>query len=220
MESQDKHNRNTKRADSSGPAPGVGANSLSQGGPPAGGLHSSGGSTGPHSLTTVSGPNLARSRTHGRIGVSSHNKSNILSMIKCPCFIEPPAQLQNNLNRAHRGRKQPILHNSENTANCGHCGQFYAVKVSKPFSTSIFPHFCHLDSNQLQFSTGYTIHTYFSIWKEADCVTGQNHQNCEGARRCLQARRADLRAVQQNEGSIEESPRDFGSTSTLLDGKS
>lgn len=48
-------------------------------------------------------------------------------MIKCPCFVEPP-QLQNSLIRAHRGRKQPILHSSENTANCGHCGQFYAVK--------------------------------------------------------------------------------------------
>jgi hypothetical protein len=150
MDSQDKHNRNTKRADSSGPAPGVGANSLSQGGPPAGGLHSSGGSTGPHSYKTVSGSNLVRSRTHGRIGgVSSHNKSNILSMIKCPCFIEPPAQLQNSNIRAHRGKKQPILHSSENTANCGHCGQFYAVKVSTEFWASISHNFCHLDPNQL-----------------------------------------------------------------------
>ena len=68
-------------------------------------------------------------------------------MIKCPCFIEPPAQFQNSHIKAHKGKKQPILHSSEKTANCGHCGQFYAVKVSTTISSSIFPHFCHLDSN-------------------------------------------------------------------------
>lgn len=49
-------------------------------------------------------------------------------MIKCPCFIEPLTQTPNAQNRPFRGKKQPILHSSENTANCGHCGQFYAVK--------------------------------------------------------------------------------------------
>jgi hypothetical protein len=66
-------------------------------------------------------------------------------MIKCPCFIEPPAQLQNSHTRAHKGRKQPILHSSENTANCGHCGQFYAVKVSTSFRLRFSHIFCHLD---------------------------------------------------------------------------
>lgn len=127
MESQYLNYCKTKRADSSGPAPGV--NSLSQGGHPMGALQSSGGSTGPHSYKTVSGANNARSRTHGRIaGISNQNKSNILSMIKCPCFIEPMTPAPNAHMRPHRGRKQPILHSSENTANCGHCGQFYAVK--------------------------------------------------------------------------------------------
>ena len=141
MDSQDK---NSKRADSNGPAPAVGVNSLSQGGPPAGGLHSSGGSTGPHSYKTVSGSNLARSRTHGRIGgVSNQNKSNILARIKCPCLLEAAIQLQNGHMRAHKGKKQPILHSSENTANCGHCGQFYAIKVSTFFHHRFAAFFCH-----------------------------------------------------------------------------
>ena len=110
-----------------------------------GGLQSSGGSTGPHSYKTVSGANIARSRTHGRIaGISNQNKSNILSMIKCPCFIEPATPAHNAHMKPFRGKKQPILHSSENTANCGHCGQFYAVKVRCPIISGFPTFFCRI----------------------------------------------------------------------------
>ena len=107
------------RADSAGAPPGA----LS-----GGGLHSSGGSIGSHSYKTSSG-GMVRSRTQGRI---SSTKS-ILAMIKCPCDPNPNNQKNNtrrDLIRADRGKKQPILLCSENTANCGMCGQFYAIKVS------------------------------------------------------------------------------------------
>lgn len=45
-------------------------------------------------------------------------------MIKCPCEpnIQMEQQSRKNLIKADRGRKQPILMSSENTANCGMCG--------------------------------------------------------------------------------------------------
>ena len=50
-------------------------------------------------------------------------------MIRCPCL--PEIIKDDGFIRASRGLKEkPIVQSTENTANCGRCGQFYAVKVS------------------------------------------------------------------------------------------
>ena len=51
-------------------------------------------------------------------------------MIRCPCLPEISRD-DGGFIRASRGlRSKPIVQSTEKTANCGRCGQFYAVKVS------------------------------------------------------------------------------------------
>jgi len=54
-------------------------------------------------------------------------------MIRCPCLPEISRD-DGGFIRASRGlRSKPIVQSTEKTANCGRCGQFYAVKVSTSF---------------------------------------------------------------------------------------
>jgi len=114
-----RNSRSQQRTESSGgPAPAVHSN----------GLQSSGGSFGSHSYKTFNNAGMIRSRTHGLLATT---KQNILSMIKCPCHEKVPGRnMTRDFVRAYRGKRQPIIQSSENTANCGQCGQFYGVKVS------------------------------------------------------------------------------------------
>ena len=113
-----------KRAGSSGPGGGSHGGAFPSGTTGVG-LHSSGGSIGAHSYRTINAPGMARSRTQGRI-MNSQVKKNKLSQIICPCSNQP-THLKSGVSR---GAKQPILMSSESTANCGQCGQFFAIKVS------------------------------------------------------------------------------------------
>lgn len=83
---------------------------------------------------------MMRSRTTGMIGMRSG-----IGSLNCPChslstlqaqnkqkFARHPSQLVS-IMKADMGHKQPMLASSEATANCGHCGQFYAVKVGPVF---------------------------------------------------------------------------------------
>ena len=116
-----RNSRSQQRDSSGGPAPAVQSN----------GLHSSGGSFG-SSYKTFNNPGMIRSRTTGLLATTKHN---ILSMIKCPCHEKASGRnLTRDIVRAHRGKRQPIIQSSDNTANCGQCGQFYGVKVSSIFN--------------------------------------------------------------------------------------
>lgn len=73
---------------------------------------------------------MFRSRTQNTVNM----RTNLMSMITCPCHqktraARPQAQHLRNQVRAHLGCKQPILQSTDLTANCGQCGQFYAIKV-------------------------------------------------------------------------------------------
>ena len=77
---------NPKRAGSSGPAPAAGSSGGNfQSAVTGFGLHSSGGSLGAHSYRTISMPNMARSRTQGRI-MTSQVKRHKLEQLVCPCY--------------------------------------------------------------------------------------------------------------------------------------
>ena len=101
-------------------------------GPAPAALHSSGGSFGSYQHYRRTGNSASFPRT-SKLGGSSFvvAKQDVLMNIQCACHQDGIRRAQKSIMRSAGGVKQPILLSSDSTANCGQCGQFFAIRVSK-----------------------------------------------------------------------------------------